>query len=145
MTVRSQEIQVELASGQVNLVVLSCHNWGRLSRLIIRDLEESGDGFTFAIYDRRDAINPAGVTTTTTVNPNDDRDLVDPVIHRIYPETTEAGNLHEMYQGDYHFQNRDELSPNGVSNNHAIYLEITPAGGGGKTFAISYTVNQPSF
>ena len=145
MTVqRSGQLQSgTVTGGNTVLIELTAHEFGVLRRLIIKQTTGTLEGYALRVYDRKDAVSPSGMTTTTTINPNDNRQLLDPDCHQILPEQTiaAAADLFELYEGDYAYENQDELSVNGVARGGSIYLELALTGTGSKTFDIAWTTD----
>lgn len=143
----TKTIETTVASGQENCIELPAPYRGIITRLVVKD-KSGTDGFSFNVYDREDACS--SVVESSYWNDNElevdfENALLDPELHQIQAtQTVTAGSsTSEQFNIILPYENKDESGLHGRKTT-ALWMSVTPAGAGNKTFQIAYTVTSDS-
>lgn len=127
-------LQVALTAGQANCLEIPAPARGALVRLVIKQVDGVVAGFSFDVLDRIGAC----ATEEEVSSSFDDNPTVDRELHKIMGTQTVAGRVSEQFGVTFPYVNQDEQDIRKTPKSR-LYLDITPAGTGSKTFDISYT------
>lgn len=123
-------------AGEDNAVELPAPTNGVLERLVIAEVGGSSDAFTARLFNSE---RPAGAGDSLS-DVDDEAGLPDEAF-AITPALSGVAGKYEKYEARWGY-NSNELAHQGRRKS-AMWLKITPAGSGEKTYAISYTILMP--
>lgn len=140
----TREDTFETVAGQENCIALEVPFRGFLQRLVVKQTSGTLSGYSFDLYDRRDAC--AIYAESSQADEDFENELQAKEVHRLIATQTVAGGqaVSAQYGLSIGYENRDERLPDSRRATGKLYLSITPGGTGAKTFAIGYTVASPT-
>ena len=138
----TREFFATVTAGQENCVPLPSPPKGFLQRLVVKQVTGANAGFSFNLYDRRDAC--AIYQESSQVDEDYENTMVVPEAHQLQATQTVAAaqTTSQQYGLWLAYENRDERLKESRRLTPAIYLSLTPSGTGLKKFAIGYSIAQ---
>lgn len=114
---------------------------GTLTRLIVKQVDGTYDGFEFDVLDRQDAAN--SLYSQVSCNPGDE--LLDPDMYKIMATqvVAPASQGVELFNLVIPYENKDSL----CDGTHAakrprLWINLRPPGSGAKTFQVAISVTS---
>jgi len=136
----SNSLEITLPSDEATCVTLPAPMRGVMTRLIIKQVSGTLEGFEARLYDRQDACSDVA-ESSFSFDADDPNELLESELHQLLETIVVAasGAVAELYERTVAYENRDEADTVALRRKSALYLQVTPTGSNNKAFQIAYT------